>query len=99
MIDITALILADHEWFRCRFTALDDARKADLHAVWGPLARHLETHASAEESVFCPRLLERSDEDAEEANDALRDHNKIRDAIAAADRHEVGSDAWQRHLT
>ncbi len=99
MTDITALILDDHEWFRRRFAALDDARsKADLHAVWRPLARRLETHASAEESVFYPRLLERSDEDAEETKDALRDHNKIRDAIAEADRHEVGSDAWYEHV-
>ncbi|WP_249713746.1 hemerythrin domain-containing protein [Rhizomonospora bruguierae] len=32
----------------------------------------------------------------EESDDAIRDHNKIRDAVAEAGRHEVGSDEWWR---
>lgn len=30
----------------------------------------------------------------EETDDAIRDHNKIRDAVAEAARHPVGSDGW-----
>jgi hypothetical protein len=40
-------------------------------------------------------LLKRgSDEAPEETDDAIRDHNEIRDAIRAAAGTEPGSDAW-----
>jgi hypothetical protein len=96
MDDITALILDDHHAFRVGFARLDDARGADqLRAVWEPLALHLEIHAEAEEVLLYPHLLKRGGDDAdEETEDAIRDHNKIRDAITEANRHEVGSDAW-----
>ena len=94
--DITSLIMDDHEWFRRRFAALDYATKnEDLAAIWGPLATRLETHAEAEELIFYPALLKRGEQDPEEeTDDAIRDHNKIRDAIAESRRHAVGTDAW-----
>jgi len=96
MDDITALILDDHHAFRVGFARLDDARGADqLRAVWEPLALHLEIHAEAEETILYPHLLKRGGDDAdEETEDAIRDHNKIRDAIVEANRHEVDSEAW-----
>ena len=95
MPDITALIMDDHEWFRRQFAALDDAREpADLDAIWGPLAVRLDTHAEAEETIFYPRLLKKADEDGEETEDAIKDHNKIRDAVADAGRFETGSHDW-----
>jgi hypothetical protein len=98
MADVTALIMDDHEWFRRQFARLDDARTADeLSAVWQPLARRLETHAQAEETIFYPALLRRGDADgaaADETTDAIADHNKIRDAIAEAGRQQPGSPAW-----
>lgn len=96
MDDITALILDDHAAFRRGFARLDDADGAEqLAAVWDPLALHLEIHAEAEEQILYPHLLRRHTGDAEEeTDDAIRDHNKIRDAIAAARRHPVGSDEW-----
>jgi hypothetical protein len=95
MTDITALILDDHEWLRRRFAALDDVREAaDLQAVWQPLATRLDTHADAEEKIFYPQLRRRADPGGEETRDAIRDHNKIRRAIADAARQAVGSDAW-----
>jgi hypothetical protein len=94
-LDITELIMDDHEWFRRQFARLDDASGAEeLAAVWEPLATRLETHAQAEETVFYPALLKRGDEGADETDDAIRDHNKIRDAIAEAGRHKVGSAGW-----
>lgn len=96
-LDITALIMDDHEWFRRQFARLDDAADtSELEAVWGALATRLETHAQAEETVFYPALLNRGDDDdaADETDDAIRDHNKIRDAIAEAGKHRVGSDEW-----
>jgi hypothetical protein len=95
MDDITALIQDDHEAFRRGFARLDDAYDVDaMRAVWEPLALHLDIHAEAEEAIFYPHLLKRGDDAQEETDDAIRDHNKIRDAIEEARRHEVGTDAW-----
>jgi hypothetical protein len=97
MDDITALILDDHEAFRRGFARLDDAEGVDqMRAVWQPLALHLEIHAEAEERILYPHLLKKGDDADDETDDAIRDHNKIRDAIAEAGRHEVGTDGWWR---
>jgi len=94
-IDITALIMDDHEWFRRQFALLDDAADPrELETVWQPLATRLETHAQAEETIFYPALLKRGDDADDETDDAIRDHNKIRDAIAEAGQHAIGSDEW-----
>ncbi len=94
-LDITALIMDDHEWFRRQFALLDDADgPQELEAVWEPLAVRLETHAQAEETIFYPALLKRGDDADDETDDAIRDHNKIRDAITAAGQHAVGTDEW-----
>ena len=94
--DITSLIMDDHEWLRRAFARLDDASSpVELAAVWDPLARRLDTHAEAEETVFYPYLLKRGGQDApDETDDAIRDHNKIRDAVAEAARHQIGSTEW-----
>jgi hypothetical protein len=96
MDDITGLILEDHAEFRRGFARLDDAKGEDqLKAVWEPLALHLDIHAEAEEAILYPHLLKRGGEDAdEETDDAIRDHNKIRDGVAEAAQHKVGSDGW-----
>jgi Hemerythrin HHE cation binding domain len=97
--DITDLILSEHERFRRWFVRLWDLRPAGdpvaLFAAWQPLANLLEVHASAEEEIFYPVLLRRgSDQAPEETNDAVGDHNDIRDAIRAASRADTGSDGW-----
>jgi len=104
MDDITALILADHHTFRLGFARLDDAHDDTelAAAIWQPLALHLDIHAEAEETILYPHLLRAADrtggvaaENAEEeTDDAIRDHNKIRDAVAEAARHPVGSPPW-----
>jgi hypothetical protein len=95
MTDITALIMDDHEWFRRQFARLDDASgAAELASIWTPLASRLGTHAAAEESIFYPRLLQRGADADSETSDAVGDHNKIRDAVADAQHHEVGSSEW-----
>jgi hypothetical protein len=98
MEDITALILDDHAAFRRGFARLDDASGVEqLRAVWEPLALHLEIHAEAEERILYPHLLRKGEDEArEETDDAIRDHNKIRDAIAEAARQDVGTDGWWR---
>ncbi|MGX7677763.1 hemerythrin domain-containing protein [Jatrophihabitans sp. DSM 45814] len=95
MADITSHIMDDHEWFRRQFARLDDAAGvAELNALWTPLAARLDTHAEAEETIFYPRLLKRGDDAEEETDDAIRDHNKIRDAVADSRKHAVGGPEW-----
>jgi len=97
--DITVLILDEHEDFRRQFVELWDLRRSGdagrLDAAWQPLADLLEVHAKAEEEIFYPVLLKRgSDEAPEETNDAVGDHNEIRDAIQSAAGSQTGSEPW-----
>ncbi|HEY0169361.1 MAG TPA: hemerythrin domain-containing protein [Jatrophihabitans sp.] len=97
MADIVDLIYADHDWFRRQFFYLDYATsEVELAAVWEVLATKLETHAEAEETVFYPALLKKgiAGDPEDETEDAIEDHNKIRDAVAEARRHRVGTEAW-----
>ena len=102
-MDITQLILDDHHEQRRLFAILeqiDPAQKDELAAVWRRLAAFLEVHAAAEEELFYPALLHLGkgvdDEHppTEETEDAVKDHNEIRDAVGAVAGHPVGSDDW-----
>ena len=97
MPDICDLILDHHEIQRRRFAELDEVRSAGTEAlerIWSPLADFLELHAAAEEKVFYPELLRKGDDAEDEADDAISDHNKIRDAVRASRDEQVGSDGW-----
>ena len=102
-MDITELILDEHGQQRKLFALLDEIDASDtpaLAAIWGRLRHLLDAHAEAEERFFYPRLMQigTGANDApsaeEETEDAIKDHNKIRDTGEAVDRHPVGSDAW-----
>jgi hypothetical protein len=101
-MDITEVILHQHGEQRRMFAVLDELPRDDpeaLGAVWARLAVFLEVHAEAEERFFYPRLLRlgkgNPDGDVdEEVEDAVKDHNEIRDAVRKAGEHEVGTDAW-----
>ena len=102
-MDITQLILDDHHEQRKMFALLDEVGRDDtesLGAIWTRLRILLEVHAEAEEQLFYPRLLEVGEGatdayDAEEATeDAISDHNDIREGLAEAERHDVGSAGW-----
>jgi hypothetical protein len=104
-VDITDQILDDHHRQRRMFAQLDELGRDDIEhltAVWDRLATFLEVHAEAEEELFYPRLLEvgkgaaDADDAEEETEDAIRDHNDIRQAIRRARRHDVGTDEWRR---
>jgi len=97
LADIIELIYADHDWFRRHFFYLDDAKSdAELTAIWQPLATRLDTHADAEETVFYPALLKVGDsgDPEDETEDAIEDHNAIRDAVKQARTHAVGTPEW-----
>jgi hypothetical protein len=102
-MDITQLILDDHHEQRRLFALLEQLDPADtdsLSAIWQRLAAFLDLHAEAEEQLFYPALLHlgkgvaAEHDPKEETDDAIRDHNDIRDAVAEAGRHDVGSDEW-----
>lgn len=94
-LDITALILTEHELFRRSFAEIDGLTDtAELERRWTELADQLEVHASGEEEVFYPKLLREVDDSEDDTKHAVKDHNKIRDAVRAVADHEVGSDAW-----
>ncbi len=92
-MDITDVIMQQHQEQRRGFAQLDDVDRGDtrtLTALWSRLAVLLEAHARAEELFFYPRLLDvgsgAADADdnsvAGETKDAISDHNEIRDAAA-----------------
>jgi len=94
-LDITLLILSEHDAFRRGFTDIDALTDpADLASKWRELSDSLEVHASGEEDVFYPQLLRRVEDSKEDTEDAVKDHNKIRDAVHAVDKHRVGTDDW-----
>ena len=104
-MDITEVILNDHHEQRRMFGMLEDIDPADtaaLSAVWKRLGILLEVHAAAEEKLFYPRLLKlqkdliEQESPGEETEDAIHDHNEIRDAIAGVSGQVVGSTEWQR---
>ncbi len=94
--DVCSLVMDDHEHLRRAFAALDDARTPEeLAAIWNPLATRLDTHAQCEEETLYPALLQHgSTESAPETDDAIGDHNSIRDAVVRAATFEVGSHDW-----
>ncbi|HET9254233.1 MAG TPA: hemerythrin domain-containing protein [Pseudonocardiaceae bacterium] len=92
---MTQLILDDHDTFRRKFAALDEAKTPErLRALWEPLAALLELHAAAEEAIFYPQLLRRGDDAQDETVDAIGDHNDIRDGVRAAGQHPIGHPQW-----
>ncbi len=94
-LDITTLILSEHELFRRAFAAIEQIVDPDeLATRWRELADQLEVHASAEEEILYPALLRKVDDTEEDTEHALKDHNEIRETTQAVDEHEVGSDAW-----
>ena len=104
-MDITQLILDDHAEQRRLFAILEQIDSKDTDAltkVWGRLSAFLDVHAEAEERFFYPELMKVGEaaNDAEgndagpETIDAIEDHNKLRDAVAAVGKHKVGTKAW-----
>jgi hypothetical protein len=106
-MDITQLILDDHQEQRRLFGILEQIERTNrsaLSAIWGRLATFLEVHAKAEEVVFYPALLHVGQGVAGKAGpevetlDAIKDHNEIRDAVAKVAKYQVGTDAWYQAI-
>ncbi len=99
-MDITVLVVREHDAIRAQFEALDALTGDDeLEEAWTTLRELLEVHASAEEALLYPKLARSAeDEGAEEAEHAVREHNSIRDGVRAVDRHTPGSEPWRQAL-
>jgi len=102
-MDIVEVILYDHHEQRRRFALLDEmhgCEPSDLEPVWKQLRILLEVHAKAEEELFYPALMELGtgaggkDSAGDETEDAIHDHNEIRDAIGEVTRHSAGTPQW-----
>ena len=96
-MDITDLIMADHQRQRLLFLLLDTAGPDDtraLAAIWRTLALSLEVHARIEEDLFYPRLLAEVKGEEDDTKDAIHDHNGIRAGIRAAQGATIGSPQW-----
>lgn len=102
-MDITLVIEQQHAEQRRMFGILEEWPRDDtegLAAVWRRLAILLENHAEAEERYFYPELLKLGTGGAdapsseEEVQDAVKDHNLIREAVRRACSLPVGSDEW-----
>jgi hypothetical protein len=104
MADIIDLIYADHDWLRRQFFRLDDASSPeDQAAIWSVLGARLDMHADAEETVFYPALLKLGGSDdpgnpeadpEDETEDAITDHNAIRDAVRRSRDCDPGTREW-----
>ena len=102
-MDITQLILDDHAEQRRLFAMIEQIDRnetAALTAIWKRLQALLDVHAEAEEQFFYPHLLSvgtgggDADSAEDETEDAIKDHNEIRDTGSAVDSHAVGSSEW-----
>jgi len=102
-MDICELIMDDHHEQRRLFAQIEEIDRNDkpqLEAVWKRLGALLDTHAQAEENLFYPAVLKLGTgaggrpSAAAETQDAIKDHDDIRDATAAVRQHEVGTDDW-----
>lgn len=107
-MDITDVILEQHNQQRRSFAALEEWPRDDhegLVAMWSQLEILLELHAEAEEKYFYPELVKigtggaDAESNAEQIEDALHDHNLLRDAIARVREAEVASDEWWEAVT
>ena len=102
-MDITEVILHQHHEQRRMFAMLEEWPHDDtdgLAALWTRLEVLLEVHAEAEERFFYPELVKLghgggdAESVTEEVEDAVKDHNEIRDAIRAVRAAGAGSAEW-----
>jgi nitrite reductase/ring-hydroxylating ferredoxin subunit/hemerythrin-like domain-containing protein len=93
--DITVLIEREHDAMRRRFASLDRGTPAEeLAESWRALVQLLEVHASGEEQLLYPQLVRAVEDGAEATEEAVRDHNSLRDSIRTVDRYAAGNDLW-----
>jgi hemerythrin-like domain-containing protein len=97
--DVTVLIEREHDAIRARFAALERGSPPnELAQEWADLVQLLEVHATGEEALLYPQLSGAATGGTEDTEEAVRDHNHIRDSIRAVEKYAVGSDLWRAHV-
>lgn len=102
--DITELVLAGYQRVLLLWQALLDARRSGgdwgsaraVATVWDRLADMLDLHAAAQEEICYPFMFETSPQAVAQMEDAAADLDRIREAVAEARLHRVGSRSWWR---
>jgi hemerythrin-like domain-containing protein len=90
--DAIAMLQEDHRRVRDLFqeyeAAMDPRTKRELAAV---VCTELETHAQLEEQIFYPAVQEESQEGRALVQEAIQEHQKVKDLIVAL--REMGPDS------
>ena len=97
MPDICDVIYEEHAYFYRAVDELHEARSQGpgaLVSLWEMIATVFERHAAAEEEILYPALLPRAEHGVEDTEDAIKDHNIIKEAVRQAAVHEVGTEPW-----
>lgn len=100
--EIGELIFAEHARILRLFAALDGlARRGEpavahlaLDQIWRRLASLLEVHCRAEEEVCFPLVFGGGPAALSYVEEAIADHDDLREAVAEAQLLEVGSSRW-----
>jgi hypothetical protein len=99
------LIMADHRRIRRLSEALRDAARGNGNSgpawttdVWHRLTELLATHFEAEEEISYLPMFKVCPHPAKRRQDALADHDDIREAVDEASLHAVGSAQWWRSV-
>lgn len=104
VVDVIELIMADHRRIRRLRNALfDTVPYSDDHSpgwvlvpVWQRTAGLLEAHCRAEEEICYPSMFSSGPSATEQRQEAIADHDDIREAVGEASVHRVGSALWWR---
>ncbi|PZR93413.1 MAG: cation-binding protein [Candidatus Nephthysia bennettiae] len=99
MADVIDLILADHRRIRRLANTVNDAGRygggpSSLVPIWRRLAELLDNHTEAEQEI-CYLSLFGQGRDVQ-MQDAIADHDDMREAVREAALHPVASPIWTR---
>ena len=102
--DIIEVILADHRRIQRLLAALRETARygggpeaaCSLAHLWHRLADLLGHHAEAEQEIWYPALFGQGRERDAELDEAVADHDDIRETLQEAVLHPVGSPCWCR---
>jgi hypothetical protein len=107
MADVIQLILDDHRRICALLDALPDlirdrgagAATGSPDGIWRQLRGLLDLHTEAEEEICFLDLFGPGPHAADQMQEAIADHDDIREAIREADLQPAGSAAWWRAVT
>ena len=95
MADIIDLVLRDHHAVESLFEKLQAAVGAEDQATLFAQTREaLERHASAEEKVLYPRVRKEVPDGREEVEDAVGEHDQIRESLKEVEEHDAGTELF-----